>query len=68
MDGSYGNKCLSYVIGLVMAGIFALLPIIYRINNAVGSAVFDILRPSSFRKALHSTNLICNVLLGSSRW
>lgn len=54
--------------GLVMAGIFALLPIIYRINNAVGSAVFDILRPSSFRKVLHSTNLICNVLLGSSRW
>ncbi|EFX70059.1 hypothetical protein DAPPUDRAFT_217520 [Daphnia pulex] len=54
--------------GLVMAGIFALLPIIYRINSAVGSAVVDMLHPSSFRKALHSTNIICNILFGSSRW
>jgi hypothetical protein len=66
------NDLIGYIfacwIGLVMAGIFALLPIIYRINSAVGSAVVDMLHPSSFRKALHSTNIICNILFGSSRW
>ena len=51
-----------------MSGIFALLPIIYRVNGAVGSAVYDMLHPTSFRKTLHSTNVIFNILLGSTRW
>lgn len=60
------NNCLPP--GLAMSGIFALLPIIYRINGTVGAAMFDLLHPTSFRKFLNSLNIICNILLGSTRW
>lgn len=51
-----------------MSGIFALLPIVYRINSAVGTAILEIMHPSSLRKVLHNMSVICNILLGSSRW
>jgi hypothetical protein len=54
--------------GLVMAAIFALLPILYRINGAVGTAFFDLLHAHTLRKALQSTSVVCDILLGTSRW
>ena len=54
--------------GLVMAAIFALLPIFYRINGAVGTAFFDLLHAHTLRKALQSTSVVCDILLGTSRW
>ena len=51
-----------------MSAIFALLPIVYRINSAVGTAIVDTMHPNSLRKVLHNMNVICNILLGSTRW
>jgi len=54
--------------GLIMAVIFALLPIVYRINGTVGNAMYDLLHPYSYQKVLRSTIVICDILLGASRW
>lgn len=51
-----------------MAAIFALLPIVYRINGAVGTAFVEIIHPNSFRKTLQSMAVVADILLGSSRW
>ena len=56
-----------------MAAIFALLPIVYRINGAVGTALSsmefsDFLHPESLRKTLQNMAVVCDILLGSSRW
>jgi len=54
--------------GLIMAIIFALLPIVYRINGTVGNAIYELLHPYSYQKLLHCTVVICDILLGASRW
>ena len=54
--------------GLVMAALFALLPVVYRINAAVRAAVLDLVQPPTWDRFFHSATVICDVLLGSSPW
>ena len=54
--------------GLIMAALFALLPIVYRINGTVRAAAYDFLHPVTFEKTLHSASAIGDVLLGTTRW
>ena len=51
-----------------MAAIFALLPILYRINGAIGTAFSDLLHAHNWRKVLQSTSVVCDILLGTSGW
>ena len=54
--------------GLVMAALFALLPVVYRLNAPARAVLFDVVHPDDLQHGLRSLTLLCDILFGSCAW